>query len=64
MKQSELIRALRETAKDKKATLVLVRHGGKHDIYRIGDDGVEFAVPRHSEINELTARSILKEAAR
>lgn len=33
-------------------------HGGSHDKYSVGSYSVE--VPRHSEINEYTARGILK----
>jgi len=36
------------------------RHGGRHDIWSRGER--EVAVPRHNEINEHTARAILKEA--
>jgi mRNA interferase HicA len=39
---------------------VLVRHGGRHDIWSDGES--EIALPRHNEINEYTAKSILKEA--
>jgi mRNA interferase HicA len=38
----------------------LFRHGGRHDIWRSGER--ELAVPRHREINEYTAKAILKEA--
>lgn len=38
----------------------LYRHGSNHDIYRKGSQSI--AVPRHKEINEDTARDILKEA--
>lgn len=37
-----------------------VRHGGSHDIWTNGDKNE--AVPRHREINEYTARKILKTA--
>lgn len=37
-----------------------VRHGGRHDIWARGED--EIPVPRHAEINELTAKGILKQA--
>ena len=36
----------------------LNRHGRRHDIWT--KDKFEIAVPRHSEINEYTAASILK----
>ena len=38
----------------------LYRHGSNHDIYRKGN--IQIAVPRHKEINEETAKAILKEA--
>ncbi len=38
----------------------LLRHGRRHDLWAKGER--EVAVPRHSEINEHTARSILAEA--
>jgi mRNA interferase HicA len=38
----------------------LYRHGGKHDIWSNGI--YEIAVPRHKEINEITAKTILKVA--
>jgi mRNA interferase HicA len=36
------------------------RHGRKHDIWSNGEN--EIAIPRHKEINEYTAKEILKEA--
>jgi hypothetical protein len=39
--------------------LVMVREGGRHTVYRCGE--VQFTVPRHTEINELTAAGILRE---
>lgn len=36
----------------------LLKHGGNHDIYTNGTD-IE-PVPRHKEINEMTAKSIIK----
>ena len=38
----------------------LARHGRKHDIWT--NDEREVAVPRHKEINEYTAKAIIKEA--
>lgn len=52
MKRKDLEKKLRA------AGFVLARHGGSHDIFRRGD--VEVAVPRHNEINELLAKSIIK----
>ena len=42
---------------------VLVRHGADHDWYRNVITGVAQPVPRHREVNELTARSIIKKLA-
>jgi len=36
----------------------LEREGGKHTIYTNGKD--EEPIPRHNEINEITAKSIIK----
>lgn len=36
------------------------RHGGNHDIWTNGEFKV--ALPRHREINELTAKSIIRQA--
>ena len=54
MKRRDLERALRELGWN------LVRHGGRHDVWAKGER--ELVVPRHVEINEYTARAILKEA--
>lgn len=52
MKQKDLIKRL------EKAGFVFERHGGKHDVYKRGSD--EEQVPRHTEINELLAKKIIK----
>lgn len=39
---------------------VFVRHGAGHDLYRNVITGKADVVPRHKEINELTAKSIIK----
>lgn len=52
MKQRDLIRKLEE------AGFVFKGHGGNHDTYRRGSDIEQ--VPRHKEINEITARRILR----
>lgn len=52
MKRRDLIEKLQ------KAGFKLERNGGDHDIYRRGSDTEE--VPRHKEINEITAKKILK----
>jgi mRNA interferase HicA len=38
---------------------VFVREGSQHGLYRLGT--VRVVIPRHSEINEMTAEAILKD---
>jgi mRNA interferase HicA len=52
MKRKELEKLL------KKAGFVFVRHGGRHDVFQRGKD--EEQLPRHTEINEMLAKSIIK----
>jgi len=44
-----------------RAGCVLLRHGGKHDIYHNPDSGKSQPVPRHREINEILAKRIIKD---
>ena len=52
MKRRVLIRKLES------AGFVFERHGGEHDVYKRGNDLEQ--VPRHKEINEITALKILR----
>ncbi len=52
MKRRLLIRKLESVG------FVFERHGGEHDVYRRGNDLEQ--VPRHKEINEITALKILR----
>lgn len=52
MKRKDLEKRLR------KAGFVLMRHGGNHDVFRRGSD--EEQLPRHTEINEILAKAIIK----
>ena len=54
MKRLDLLRRLDEEG------CVLVRSRGGHDIYRNVMTGATQPVPRHREINEITARSIIR----
>jgi mRNA interferase HicA len=56
MKKRDLERRL------KKAGWWLDRHGSNHDIWTNGI--ITNQVPRHTEINELLAKNIIKEAER
>ncbi|MCF7689334.1 MAG: type II toxin-antitoxin system HicA family toxin [Cephaloticoccus sp.] len=42
------------------AGAVLIRHGGKHDWYQNPRTKVSQPIPRHREIKEFLAKSILK----
>lgn len=46
------------------AGCVLLRHGGKHDIYHNPRSGRSEPVPRHREINEMLARRIIRNLTR
>jgi predicted RNA binding protein YcfA (HicA-like mRNA interferase family) len=53
MKRIDLIKRL------SKMGCVLLRHGGKHDIYHNPKPGNSEPIPRHREINEVLARRII-----
>lgn len=59
MKREVLVKTMAKAADGKGVEWVFVRSGGQHDIYRLGGS-IQISIPRHREINELTARSILK----
>ncbi len=52
MKRKDLIKKLES------AGFEFSLHGGNHDTYRRGSDTEQ--VPRHTEINEITAKRILR----
>ncbi|MHC6204050.1 type II toxin-antitoxin system HicA family toxin [Breznakiellaceae bacterium SP9] len=54
MKRSELIKAIL------KKGAILIRHGAGHDIYVNPSTGNQDSVPRHNEIKDLLAKSIIK----
>lgn len=55
MKRRDLIKKLES------ADYILKRHGNEHDIYANNNQRA-VQVPRHKEINEITANKILKDA--
>jgi mRNA interferase HicA len=61
VKRRLLIKTLRSLAKEADVDFTLLRNGANHDIYLLGSAKV--VVPRHTEINELTARGIIKDAS-
>lgn len=61
MKRRELLREIGTAANDAGVDWVFVRQGANHEMWRCGTAVV--AIPRHREINERTATSILKDLA-
>lgn len=59
MKRRELLKRLQQIAKERGESFTLVE-GGSHTKAFIGPQMI--AVPRHREVSELTAKTILKEA--
>jgi predicted RNA binding protein YcfA (HicA-like mRNA interferase family) len=54
LKRKELIRQLEQQG------CVLLRHGGRHDIYQNPATGQKQPVPRHGEIDNVLAKHIKK----
>ena len=54
MKRRDLIRKIEDGG------AVFIRHGGKHDWYQNPATKMAQPVPRHTEINEMLARSIIR----
>lgn len=54
MKRRDLIKKIEE------AGAVFIRHGGKHDWYQNPQTKISQPVPRHTEINEVLAKHILR----
>jgi mRNA interferase HicA len=59
VKRKDLLKRIEAAAKASGLAYGLVRNGAAHDIYSAGDQ--RFTVPRHREINELTALAIFKD---
>ena len=58
MKRRELIKKIEALG------CILLRHGGKHDIYHNPKTGATQPVPRHQEINEILAQRIIRELSK
>ena len=50
--------------KTKEYSAVFIRHGRKHDIYENTRTHEYIQIPRHTDINEYTAKEILKKLAK
>ena len=54
MKRRDLIKKVEELG------AVFIRHGGKHDWFQNPKTRISQPIPKHSEINEMLAKSIIK----
>jgi predicted RNA binding protein YcfA (HicA-like mRNA interferase family) len=54
VKRIDLIRIITQNGAE------FVRHGSDHDVYRQPKTGKQDAIPRHNEIKEYVAKSIIK----
>lgn len=59
MKRRDLIQAIQQAASTRNVAWVKVREGSRHEIWRCGATTV--SIPRHREINDLTAAGIFKD---
>ena len=59
MKRGALVKRIRAAAAVRDMALVLIRQGSRHEFWELG--GFRFAVPRHRDINEWTAKAIMRD---
>jgi len=57
MKRRALMQRLNKIAK-RRGHIVEIREGGRHTVVKIG--ARQSSVPRHTEINEMTAKAIIR----
>lgn len=60
MKRKDLLKRMNAEARRQGVAWVLVREGGNHSVYRVGNTTIP--VPRHREIGERMAQEILRQA--
>ena len=58
MKRRDLIKKIEEGG------AIFIRHGGKHDWYQNPETKMSQPVPRHTEIKEFVANSIIRKLSR
>ena len=61
MKRRDLLARIRDAATGAEIEWVMIRQGANHEVWSCG--GQRVTVPRHREINEYTAESILRDLA-
>ncbi|MEQ4301385.1 hypothetical protein ABNF97_08340 [Plantactinospora sp. B6F1] len=59
MKRVDLIKKIGAAAAHAGKEFALLREGGSHSIFRCGSQNI--VIPRHREINEHTARGIMRD---
>lgn len=59
MRRTDLIRALRRRAHEAGSTLELVRQGGEHELWKVGE--TTLSIPRHREISPGVTGRILRD---
>lgn len=59
VKQRDLVKRIAEQAASVSVPWTLIREGGNHAVYQLGSTTIP--VPRHREINEITALAIFKQ---
>lgn len=57
MKKTDLTKQLAELAKNKSVVFEKLREGANHEVWAF--NGRRISIPRHREINEITAQAIL-----
>jgi mRNA interferase HicA len=62
VRKRELIKRLRAISSEAGTEAVFLREGANHELWKIA--GERIVIPRHREINERTARSIIEQARR
>lgn len=60
MRRIDLIRRIQREARSQGKSFTLLRNVGDHEVWVL--DGQQVPIPRHREINELTAQGILRDA--
>ncbi|MFI5635701.1 type II toxin-antitoxin system HicA family toxin [Streptomyces sp. NPDC051664] len=58
MKYRDLIKRISDAAKAKHVLFTLLRQKGSHQTWQCG--AIRVVIPKHSEVNEITAESICK----
>jgi mRNA interferase HicA len=58
VKRRTLLKRISTAAAEAGVKFDLIREGGEHSVYQCGTE--RFTVPRHVEVNEITAQGILR----